>query len=465
MTSIVHRTRERLKGITRLFLGRDESKRLKTHFARGSSGTLALKISTGGLVFLISLVLARLLGAAGYGAYAYALSWVRLLVIPAILGLDKLLIREIAACHAQSLLGRMRGLLRRSNQAVLAASIGLGILGAAVGWMLKEHLGPQMVTTLWITLIIVPLYAFTRIKQATLQGLQKVVRGQLPEMLIQPLLFLILIGAAYLVLGQGLNPQITAGMHVVTAGVALSFGAILLSKALPQNVKKATPEYQTRAWMRSAWPLLFASGMYIINVRVGAIMLGSMKGAEAAGIYTIADQGAVLIIYILTAVNAPLAPTIAELYAMRDMERLQRIITKSARVIFLLSLPIALTLAVFGRWFLALFGAEFTQGETALVLLCIAQFATAAAGPVTLLLTMTGYEREAAKGVTISAIMNIALNALLIPQWGLEGAAFSFAVSTLTWNVLLVYWVHKKLGIHPTALGKIHLRRKTKQNP
>ncbi len=455
----------RAKGIIRLILGKSETSELKTHFARGSTGTLGLRIMTAGLAFLISVFLARLLGAIGYGAYAYAIGWVRLLVVPAILGLDKLLIREMAACHVQSDWGRMRGLLRRSNQAILTASIGLGILGAIVGWVLREQLGSQMVTTLWIAMIIVPLYAFTRIKQATLQGLQKVVRGQLPEMLIQPLLLLVLISAAYLVIGQRLNPQMTAGMHIVAAGIALSVGVILLSKALPKNIKQATPEYHTRAWMRSAMPLLLISGMYIINVRIGAIMLGSMKGAEAVGIYTVADQGAVLIIYILTAVSAPLAPTIAELYAVHDMERLQRVVTKSARVIFLLALPIALTLIIFGHWFLLLFGSEFAQGQTALVILCIAQLATATAGPVGLLLTMTGYEREAAKGVTISAIMNIVLNALLIPRWGMEGAAVAFTISTITWNVLLVFWVHKKLGIHPTALGKIQWRRKTKQNP
>ncbi|MBU1707882.1 flippase [bacterium] len=462
MISIIHRARERVKGIIRLFHGKDESKRLKTHFARGSTGTFGLKVSTAGLAFLISLILARLLGATGYGAYAYALSWVRLLVIPAILGLDKLLVREIASYQTQSLWGRMRGLLRRSNQGVLIASIALGIVAAVVGWALRERLGSQMVTTLWITLIIIPLYAFIRVKQAVLQGLQKIVRGQLPEMLIQPLLLLILIGVAYLLFKQNLNPQLAAGMHAVTAAIALGISVILLTKALPKDVKRATPEYQTRTWLRSAWPLLFASGMYIINVRVGAIMLGSMKGAEAAGIYTIADQGAILIIYILTAVNAPLAPTIAELYAIRDMERLQRVVTKSARVIFLLSLPIALTLIIFGHWFLLLFGSEFVRGEPALILLCIAQFATAAAGPVTLLLTMTGYEREAARGVTISALLNILLNLLLTPTWGIEGTAVAFAISTITWNVLLVYWVRKRLDIHPTALGIVHLRRNTK---
>lgn len=447
----------RVRGIVRLIMGKSETSDLKTHFARGSTGSFGLKVTTAGLAFLISLFLARLLGAAGYGAYAYAIAWVRLLVVLAILGLDKLLIREIAACHAQSIWGLMRGLLRRANQAALIASVGLIILGAAVGWALEKQLTPQMLTTLWVALIIIPLLAFMRLKQATLQGLQKVVRGQLPEMLIQPLLFIVLLGVTYLVVGVRLNPQIAAGMHAATAGVALLVGVRLLNKALPQAVKQASPTYQMRAWTRSALPLLFVSGMYIISIKISTIMLGSMKGAEAAGIYTVADQGAALILYVLFAVSAPLAPTVAGLFALRDMERLQRVVTKSARVILLLSLPIAFVLIIFGYWFLLLFGQEFTQGRTTLILLSLAQLITAAAGPVGLLLTMTGHERDAAKGVAIGAVVNIILNILLIPKWGLQGAAIAMLSSTFVWNVLLVIWVYRRLGIHSTALGRIRL--------
>lgn len=455
---------QRLRGVARLLFGRNETS-LKSHFARGTTGTFGLKVTTSGLAFLISLLLARLLGVTGYGAYAYALAWVRFLVVPALLGLDKLLIREIAACHTQSAWGLMRGLLRRTNQAVLGASVGFGMLGAAVGLALAGHLGSQMVTTLWVALIMVPLLAFTRIKQATLQGLQKVVRGQVPELLIQPLLFIILVGSAYLVLGKGLGPPSVAGMYVGAAGVALLVGARLLSQALPTAVRKASPTYQMRAWVRSAMPLLFVGGMYIINSRISIIMLGSLKGAEAAGIYTVADQGAALITYVLFAVSAPLAPTVASLYALGDMERLQRVITKSVRVILLFALPIAFVLIVFGYWFLLLFGHDFTRGQTALIFLSVAQLMTAIVGPVSLLLIMTGHERDAAKGIGICALLNVILNALLIPLWGLNGAAIATTSSTITWNLLLAIWVYRRLGIYPTALGRIRLRRKTIQRP
>ncbi len=454
----------RIKDIVRLLTGRSETSELKTYLARSSTGTFSLKVTAAALAFLINISLARLLGAVGYGAYAYAIAWVRLLVVPAVLGLDKLLVREVAACHARSIWGLMRGLLRRADQAVLIASIGFALLGAFLGFALAERLTPQMLTTLWIALLIIPLLAFTRLKQAALQGLQKVVRGLLPEMLVQPLLFLVLIGVVFLVAGERLSPPLAAGMYALTAGLALLVGGRLLANALPKAVKEATPSYDMRAWSRSAVPLLFVSGMYILGIKISTIMLGSMSGAKAAGIYTVADQGAALIMYVLFAVSAPLAPTVASLFALRDMERLQRVVTKSARVIFLISLPIALVLIVFGHWFLLVFGEDFTRGHVALTLLCVAQLTTAAVGPVGLLLTMTGHERDAAKGVAIGALLNVVLNALLIPKWSLEGAAVATAVSTATWNLLLGVWAYKKLGIDPTALGRFPLRRKPKEH-
>jgi O-antigen/teichoic acid export membrane protein len=113
-----------------------------------------------------------------------------------------------------------------------------------------------------------------------------------------------------------------------------------------------------------------------------------------------------------------------------------------------------LVLILFGRWILAaVFGDEYAVGATALAILAAAQLANAAAGSVGQLLSMTGHERDAARGVALSALVNVALNALLIPRWGMNGAAAASAASLITWNVLLAILVHRRLGLHSTALG------------
>jgi O-antigen/teichoic acid export membrane protein len=137
------------------------------------------------------------------------------------------------------------------------------------------------------------------------------------------------------------------------------------------------------------------------------------------------------------------------------MDKLQRMITKSARVILIGSLPIAIVLILFGHWFLLFFfGQDFIQGEKALAILGAGQLINAATGSVGLLLIMTGYERDAAMCVGISAVLNMILNAFLIPKWGLEGAAAATTTTVMFWNILLAILLYKRLGIHSTALGK-----------
>ncbi|MCX7847292.1 MAG: polysaccharide biosynthesis C-terminal domain-containing protein, partial [bacterium] len=85
--------------------------------------------------------------------------------------------------------------------------------------------------------------------------------------------------------------------------------------------------------------------------------------------------------------------------------------------------------------------------------LCCGQVVNACAGSVALLLTTTGHESEALKGVTLGAVINVIGNAILIPRLGITGAAIGTAVSTVVWNVALAVYVYKRLGINPTIFG------------
>jgi len=445
--------------IQRLF-GKVGTDNLRSRLARGAVGTFGLKIGFTGLSFVVSVLLARVLGVAGYGVYSYVIAWVQLLGVPAILGLDKLLVRNIATYQARSAWGLMSGLLRWANRTVLVVSLGLALLAAGVAGVLADGFDFHMLLTFWLALFILPLTALTALRSAAMRGLHHVVTGQLPETIIRPLLLIALVGCAYLFLGGDLNASWAIGMNVVASGVAFLFGALLLLKTLPQVAKEATPAYQTRAWVSSIMPMVFIGGVQMISARTDILMLGAITGVEAVGVYHVVNGGVQFIAFALTAVNAALGPTIASLYAKGDMKRLQGVVTKSARAMLFVSLPIAVGLIIFGHGFLLIFfGPEFTRGQVALAILSVGQLVNVAAGSVGLLLVMTGYERDVALSVGISAVLNVILNAVLIPQWGLEGAATATATSRIITNLLVVVWMYKRLGIHPTALGNISLWR------
>lgn len=451
--------RRYIKETAQALLGRGAQSSLRVHLARSTAGTFALKVASTGLGFLTSLFLARLLGAAGYGVYAYAMSIVALLLIPATLGLPRLLIRNISVYRTRSSWSLLRGLLRWSNWTALTASVALALLGALVVKVFSNRFQPQTVATLWIAMMALPLMALSQIRQAALQGLNRIMEGQLPEALIRPFLFIVLIGGTYFLIGQKVNAPSAMEMQLVACGVAFLAGTVLLRRYLPAPVKESSPSYEIRAWMRSALPLLFIGGVSVVNQYTDILMLGALKGAADVGIYRVAMRGAMLIPFMLDAVNMAIGPAISSLYTKGDMKRLQRVVTKSARLALLFSLPLVLTFVLLGRWLLLIFGPEFQKGATALAILSTGQLVNVAAGSVGLILIMTGHEDDTFKGLVVAAVANVVLNASLIPIWGIEGAAVASAVSTIIWNILLGIRVYRRLGVNSTALGPIRLGR------
>lgn len=419
---------------------------------------LAVKVAYGGLSFVTSVLLTRLLGAAGFGIYAYSLAWVVVLSAPAGLGLDKILVREIAADQVQSAWGRIRTRLLRANRLALLVSLCVLVIAALLGFVLSPQ-GDQVFLAFGIALFFLPLLNLVLIRQAAMQGLHHVVLGQLPETVIQPLLLIaLLFGANWALVGHLTAPW-AMGMSVLAGLVALVIGWWLLRVHLPQAAKNAPPVPVDFSWGRSVLPLVLFSSMQIANARIDTLILGAFKGPSAVGVYAVASKGAELITFILGAVVPPLAPIMASLYASGEVERLQQVVTRAARVTVLLSAPIALGFILVGDWYLLFFGHDFVQGRWALAILSVAQFIHVAIGAPGMLLLMTGHEGDAAKSISISVVMNVVLNVLLVPPWGIEGAALATSGSIILWTLLMSVWVYRRIGIRSTVLGKIRIGR------
>jgi len=96
-----------------------QSGSLRAHLIKGATGSFALQIGFAGFAFLNAIVLARVLGAEGYGAFANAMAWVSLLTIPATFGFGTLLVRDVAIYRSQGQWVLLKGLLRFSNHFVL----------------------------------------------------------------------------------------------------------------------------------------------------------------------------------------------------------------------------------------------------------------------------------------------------------------------------------------------------------
>lgn len=418
---------------------------LKGRTSRNAIGTFLLKVTATGLSLVVSIVLARMLGAEGFGVYRYALAWTTLVTVPAILGLDKLVIREVATFHAAGKWGKIHGLLRWSTRWVLVGSLLLSAAAAGLVWLLAGR--GDVALTLSVALLLVPITALTRVRQAALQGFHFAARGQLPERLVEPGIFLLLAAGVWHLYPQHASAPVAAGLNVVATAVAFGVGTLLLLQVLPSDFRSYAPEYASRAWRSSIPALVLVSGMFVVNSQIDQIMLGALLNPGEVGIYAVARRGADLTAFVLMAVNTAIGPSVARLHSRGDRAGLQRLATRSARAIFAGSLLIIIALVAFGRYFLALFGPEFVGGYTVLLVLCAGRLFNAMVGAVGPMLIMTGHEREVAWNVAIGLVVNVVLNFALIPPMGGVGAAIASGAGLVVVNALQALAVRRRLGV------------------
>jgi O-antigen/teichoic acid export membrane protein len=406
--------------------------------------------------FATTVLLARFLGEEGYGRYVFALAWASLLTIPAILGLDRFLVRGIAIYEVRQQWRLMRGLLRRANQFVLFTAMVIMV----IGWVIAGvWLSGSLRWPFCVAMLLVPLTSLTLLRQGAMQAVGRVVRGQLPEYLIRPAAILAGIGALELVQPSALTPTTALVANVMGVALAFTIGAVMLRRALPAAVRSVRAEYAAREWLRASLPMMLISGIWMANNYLTTLMVGTLNGPRAAGVYSVVQKGAELIVVLLVATNMPLAPAIARMHAHGDRQGLEHTTERVAQTAFLASAPIAAAFMIFPGVYLGIFGAGFQTGATAVMILAVGQLVNAAAGPAGNVLLMTGHEHAAVRGIGAGLLANLALGVILIPPLGVTGGAIAFASSLVLWNVVLAVLARQRVGVNVTAFRALRMAR------
>lgn len=421
---------------------------LKAQLIKGAGGTAILKAVNMALTLVTGVLMARSLGPENYGVYAFVLSLITLLALPTHAGLPTLIIRETAKNQLNKNWGLLKGLLKLSSSFVWAYSILIALVAAVfVYWFWQGAESIKTQTFLW-ALLLLPLIAFEGIRTSTLRGLRWVVSSQLPEQIIRPLITACILGSV-LLLGNKIDAVVAVQINAISVFIAFLVGLFLLAKALPKQINQVKAEYAIVPWAASLLPLSLYAGLKMLDTQVSILFLGFLASSEDVGLFRVVATGAALVSFGLTAVNMALAPQVARLYAAGEIEKLQRVITLSTRVVAAISFPVALVFILWGKGLISLvFGAEYAHAAPALAILCVGQLVNASMGSVALVLNMTGHDKKNLIGVAAALVSNIVCGLLLIPYWGLIGAAIGYSVSLTVWNLLLYYQTRKATGIN-----------------
>lgn len=434
----------------------------RVYTALGKKGHAAELVRGAGAAFLIKMLgmvatfgchilLARCLGADSYGVYVVVLSWVLLLSTFSLFGFRPASLRFIAKYNAEKDWPRLRGFMQCSRRIVFFVSILMSIAMVIFAVVGKNQLDSEFFVTLRIgagLLVFLTLFILT---SSQLQGLKHIVASLAPAGVLKPVLMIAGIGLIVWLHPTRLSASTAMTVNLAITGL-LFYGSLLwLTHVRPKDVRSAVPVYETSSWVRVAFSLVLVGSLAAISRRTDLLMIGAMRSTTEAGVYSAASAGTALMTFGLMATNAVVAPMISELYSAKRNKALRKMVRLANLCVLVYTVPAFLAAVVFGEWALSFFGPEFTVAYWPFIILCFSQVVNALVGPVSFLMTMTHHEKEAARILAVAVLVNIVLNAALIPFFGIFGAAVATATSTIVKNVSMLVYVVCKMGINPTV--------------
>ncbi len=392
----------------------------------------------------LAILIARLHGPLGLGLYALAMALANGAAVVARLGLDQAMLRFIPHHRARQEPGKVVGVL-------LFATLLVGMLGTTVALVL--FLGAPYLAETWgrpefgragrLIALTIPLMALGQVWRAGLRGFQDVRLAVILERVVIPIAT---ISGLLLIFLVRPNEPLAA-----VAGVTFSYWLVgLVSLAI--LVKKirtiaAPPAYQMGAWMKFALPMSLEGGLLFLVFWTDQLMIGWLLDASHVGVYTSAIRVAGLVVLPLVAINTIFAPTAASLHARGDRTTLQALYARLTWSTAMVGGCIALSLLVGGRWVLGIFGSPFVAGHLALMILVVGQAVNSATGSSGTILAMTGNPKWRLANATIAAGLNVVLNLLLVPRWGIAGAATATAASISLISLLQLLEVRWLVGL------------------
>lgn len=144
------------------------------------------------------------------------------------------------------------------------------------------------------------------------------------------------------------------------------------------------------------------------------------------------------------------------MYHEGKIAELKKVVIFSNRLLAIVSFPMLIIIIIFGKQILNLFGDGFEDGYSALIVIAIGQFFASISGTVIFLLQMTGSEKIIRTNIIIATFSSIFLGLVLVPFYGLIGAAISTSFGLIFVNILACIKTYKILGINPLQLLKVY---------
>jgi len=428
---------------------------LADRLSRGLKATfgadLVDKLANAALIVVLTRVL---LSPEEYGQLNFVLSALGVLTVVATLGLPKSAARYVTE-FVETKPGYVPHVITLSATYLAVLVLGVAVATVVFGDSIARLLGtPALTAFVGIGSAYIVTRSATSYCSALFQGFNRVTWSAALSTLtgVGRLVFV----TAFVALGFGVAGALVG--YLAASLVAAAFGLVVLYRRFYTSFDPADarPDDLRRRLLEYSIPLTATRSANVLNNKIDTLLVGILLNMTAVGYYTIAKQISDFAATPAAAVGYTVSPAIGEQQSGENAERASRLYERSLESVLVLYLPAAAGLFLVANPLVThVFGTDYQSAVPVVQVFSLFLLVSAVNNVTSDGLDFLGRARSRAIIKTAMAATNAGLNVLLLPIFGVVGAAVATVLTFGVYTAANVYFIHQELSLDLRALARI----------
>lgn len=416
--------------------------------AKGGGLVLGGSFSRIVLTFLLNIIIMRYISQSEFGFFSICIVVVNIMALLSGLGFQRALPGYISCQIGMKEFSKAWSSTVASFRITFFLSICFALLLFLQADFISQLLHkPRLTETIKILALTLPLIALINLLVSHLRAVQEV-RGRIffqdtlrPFACIMLVLMVVFLGLSY-----------TWVLWAYALGFLITFIALLFytKRRIPEFIPTDKYSPVSKEIVLFSLPLLGSGIIGQIVTWTDTLFLGYFETAQAVGLYNGALRAAHLIPVILASAGFIYLPVVSRLYSENDLENIGKIYATVTKWVFVITLPIFLYMFLYPEFLLGLFfGSKYSGAGTVLQILSLGFFVHIICGPNAMTSISFGKTKINLLCLSIASVVNVILNIILIPMYGITGAAIASCFSIVLSNLLFTGFIYYVSRIHP----------------